>query len=454
MHPNDLDPAALPWSPEAESSVLGGLLLDNGTFDHVGDLLVADQFFDTRHARIWTAVASMITACKPADVLTVLDLLQTTGRAAGIDLAYMHSLAQYVPSASSIRRYAEIVAEKALMRALLVAADDVRTIATTPGLPVPERLDRAHARLQEVQGQRVRLAPVQAEELIVSLLDRVQDLADGRVEPGIPTGIATLSRMLGGGFRGGRQIILAARPSVGKSSFAEQLLINVAQGGHAAAMFSMEMGHDELIDRAAANIGRIALDRLVTGKLTDDEWTRLTEAVEAIRGLPLFFDDQPALTLTDIAAKARVLKRQHNLKVLAIDYLQLCGSGKTDESRHHQIEELSRGLKTLARQLDITILSLSQLNRQVEQRASGRPILSDLKESGSIEEDADTVLFLSRHHDLPDGTRVIACDSPKNRQGRTGEFALAFNGVYQRWEESDESIAPKAAASRSYTREI
>ena len=454
MHPREFMPEALPWSPEAETSVLGALMLDSTAWDCVGDLLSPGHFFDARNGRIFTAVAGLVAASKPADILTVLDQLQASGSADGVDLAMLHGIAQFVPSASNLRRYAEIVAERALMRSLMRAADEVKTIAGDTSLPVAARLDKAQGVLQALQVKKARQMPAVIADTIVGLLDRVERLADGTTQPGIPTGIASLDRMLGGGFKPGKQVIIAARPSVGKSSLAEQLCINLARAGHPAAMFSMEMGREELADRAAANIGRIALDRLLSGQLEQHEWSRMTEAIEVMRNLPLYFDDQPALTLSDISAKARMLKRQHGIKLIVIDYLQLCAAGKATDSRHHQIEEMSRGLKNLARELDITIVTLSQLNREVEKRTSGRPILSDLKESGAIEEDADVVILLSRYSTSPQGMNVIACDVPKNRQGRVGELALSFEGMYQHWQESTVPLQTKKMGSQSrYTQE-
>ena len=454
MHPVEFTPQTLPWSPEAETSVLGALMLDGQAWDSVGDLLSAEQFFDLRNSRIFTAIGRLVAASKPADIVTVFDQLQASGNGDGVDLTMLSAIAQFVPSASNLRRYAEIVAERALMRSLMRAADEVKTIATDTAVPVLDRLDRAQGVLQALQIRKARQMPTVIAETIVGLLDRVERLADGTDEPGISTGIPSLDRMLGGGFKPGKQVIIAARPSVGKSSLAEQLCINLARAGHPAAMFSQEMGKDELADRAAANIGRIALDRLLSGQLEQREWARLIEAIEVMRNLPLHFDDQPSLTLSDISAKARMLKRQHGIKLIVIDYLQLCAAGKATDSRHHQIEEMSRGLKNLARQLDITIVTLSQLNREVEKRTSGRPVLSDLKESGAIEEDADVVILLSRYSTSPEGLNVIACDVPKNRQGRVGELALDFEGMYQHWQESTASLqAKKIGGGRRYTEE-
>ena len=454
MHPLEFMPETMPWSTEAETRVLGALMLSGDVWDSVGDLLTAEQFFDARNGRIFTAISRLVAATKPVDVITVFEQMQTAGTLDGVDLGLLIGMAQYVPSASNLLRYAEIVSEKALMRSLMRAADEVKTIAVDTAVPVLERLDKAQNVLQALQIKKARQMPTVIADAIVGLLDRVERLADGTDVPGIPTGIPALDRMLGGGFKPGKQVIIAARPSIGKSSLGEQLCITVARAGHPAAMFSQEMSKEELADRAVANIGRIALDRLLSGQLHEHEWTRLTEAVEVMRNLPLYFDDQPALTLSDISAKARMLKRQHGIKLIVIDYLQLCAAGKAADSRHHQIEEMSRGLKNLARQLDITIVTLSQLNREVEKRTSGRPILSDLKESGSIEEDADVVILLSRHSVSPEGVNVIACDVPKNRQGRVGELALCFEGMYQLWQESAVPLQPKQSGrSRQYTEE-
>ncbi|MFV0673646.1 replicative DNA helicase [Variovorax sp. tm] len=443
----------MPWSAEAEAGVLGALMLDSACWDRVGDILSAEQFFADHNRRIFNAIGAMVLSVKPVDIITVHEHLQTSGQGEGIDLMMLNEISQSVSSLHAVRRHAEIVAERALMRGLLAAADDVREIAVTAGSPVVERLDKAQARLQELQVHRRRSMPVPVSEMMVGFLDHLSDLSEGRVDPGIPTRIPTLDRMLGGGLMAGKQIVLAARPSIGKSSLAEQICINLAKDGHAAAFLSQEMTNGELLQRAIANAGRIDLGRLITGKLQDHEWERVTEAVELMNTLPLHFDDQPALSLMDIAAKARMLKRQRNIKLLVIDYLQLCASTRSDRSRHHEIEEISRGTKALSKQLGITILLLSQLSREVEKRTSGRPQLSDLKESGAIEEDADVVMLLSRNTKRQDGSQLICCDVPKNRQGRTGEVALHFEGDVQCWSQSTEPLEFKKPPSRHYTEE-
>lgn len=454
MHPRDLPADLLPWSPEAEAAVLSALLQNNQAWDVVADIIESKHFYDTGAAAVFAAVGELVTAGKPADMLTVFDSLQKSGKAddAG-GMPRLAELASGYVGQSSARRYAEIIRERAMMRGILEAAETVKELATRAGLSAAERIDQAQAVLQGLQTAGGRAMPTEVSESVVRLLDRVQDTADGKITPGIPTGIPGLDVALGGGFKAGKQIILAARPSVGKSSFAQQLCLNLAMAGVPAAFLSQEMSKDDLTDRAVANIGRIPLDRVISGRLEEDDWSRLAEAAERLRGCPLFLDDQPALTLHDISAKARMLVRQHGVRLIALDYLQLC-SGASDSSRHHQIEALSRGIKQLAMQLGVCFITLSQLNREVEKRTTGRPVLSDLKESGAIEEDADVVMLLSRANAPGEGFQVINCDLPKNRQGRVGPLALGFDGAHQQWHETTAPVEFKQPARRQFTEDL
>lgn len=454
MHPHELDATVLPWSPESEAGVLGALMLNLNVWDAVGDILESRLFFDRRHGKIFSVISTLVLACKPVDVLSVWSAIQQAGNDEGIDLQLVNDIAQVPFSVGSARHYAEVIAERALMRGLMQAASEVREIAIEPGLDVSERLDRAQGKLQALALNRGSQMPESVGDMAAALADRIQSLHDGDIEPGISTGIPSINKRLNGGFRPGKLIILAARPAVGKSSLAMQFCINLAKAGHGAAFLALEMPKHDLMDRIGSNVGRILLDNIVTGNLRDTEWTRLTQAIDDLRQLPLFIDDQPALTLAEIAAKARALVRQFGIKLLVLDYIQLCGSRKTQDKRHHQIEELSRGLKTLAKQLGITILALSQINRSVESRIGGKPQLSDLKESGAIEEDADVVMFLSLNHISDFGHKVVEADFAKNRQGRIGSAALSFDGGFQAWTDSGEALTKgfvgKARAAAPY----
>lgn len=450
MHPHDIDPAVLPWSPESETGVLGALMLNPQVWDAVGDILEPKQFFDSRHAQIYVSISGLVNAGKPVDVISVWAAIEQAGNTEGIDLELVHDIAQVRLSVGSARHYAEVIAERAMMRGLMEAASEVRDIAIEPGLTVGERLDKAQAKLQAVAVNRGSQLPVPVGDMAVDLAQRVESLHRGDIEPGISTGIPSINKRLNGGFRPGKLIILAARPAIGKSSLAMQFCVNLAQAGHGAAFLSLEMPKTDLVDRIGSSIGHILLDNIITGNLRECEWPRLAEAVDRLRQLPLYLDDQPALTLTDISAKARALVRLYGIKLLVLDYIQLCGSRKTQDKRHHQIEEISRGLKTLAKQLGITIVALSQLSRTLESRIGGKPQLSDLKESGAIEEDADVVMLLSLNHINDFGGKVIEADFAKNRQGRIGSAALAFDGGFQQWTDSGEPLSkPSAGRSRS-----
>lgn len=437
----DASPEPLHWSHEAESSVIGGLMAGGAeAYDAVAGLLAPGDFYGPLQSAAFAAVESLVLAGKPVDLVAVYAKMQQEGTGKGATLAQLHELTLHYVGGRAMRHHAQLVADNAASRALRIAAKDVCGIVDDDAIPVADRLNQAQARLEKVQQPRGKGEPQKTEIFVAGFLDKLQDLADGKIQSGIPTQIESLDVKLGGGIKPGKQVIIAARPSVGKSSFAQQICLTVAKQGHAAAFFSMEMSCEELTERAASNLGRIPMSGLTTGKLNNDEWSRVADAVEQMRGLPLFFDEQSAMTLGDIVAKARALKRKHDLKLLVIDYLQLCSSpGKASDSRHHQIEVLSRGLKALATQLQITIITVSQLNREVDKRANARPILSDLKESGSIEEDADTVLLLWRHKESSDGN-TIGCSVAKNRGGEIGEVALHFTGSNQRWSESTDSL--------------
>ena len=441
----------IPWSSQSEMAVLGALLIENKRWDAVAHILKPEHFYDFVHGKIFTAIASLMAQNKPADHLTVHEELVNQGDDKFFEEGYLANLSgQYLPSERNTEAYAKHIVDKFLQRSLANAADKVRELSVSPGLSIEERVSQAQAELASIQPQGGQNAPQSMQVHVPAFLERLEALYEGKIDPGIPTGFPALDKMLGGGFKPGKQIIVAARPSIGKSSFAEQLCLNVASKGHGAAFLSQEMGCSELTERAVANLGRIKLDNLQTGQLEEFEWGRLTDAMDSIKDLPLYFDDQPSLTLFDIQSKARALKRKHDIKLLVIDYIQLC-SGSKDASRHHQIEELSRGLKSLSKQLDITIITLSQLNREVEKRTSGRPVLSDLKESGSIEEDADVVMLLSRNQQ---NNQIISCEVPKNRQGKVGNLSMSFDGALQKWDETNSFVGFSVPPKKHYTEDL
>lgn len=439
-----------PHSIEAESSVLGGLLLDNGAWDRVGDLLKDTDFYRYEHRLIFTAVSALINASKPADVITVFEQLQSQGRADEVGgLAYLNSLAQYVPSAANIRRYAEIVRERGILRKLLSASDEIATNAFNPqGRAVAQILDEAEQKIFNIgeEGSRMKQGFQSMDTLVVQLLDRVQEMADNPNDvTGVPTGFIDLDRMTSG-LQAGDLVVLAARPSMGKTAFAINIAEHVALNeGLPVAVFSMEMGAAQLAVRVVGSIGRINQGHLRTGKLTDDEWPRLTEAIEKLRTVSLHIDETPGLTPSELRANARRLSRQcGKLGLIVVDYLQLMSGSSTagGDNRATELGEISRGLKMLAKELQCPVIALSQLNRSVEQRTDKRPMMSDLRESGAIEQDADIIMFIYRDEYY---TRE-ACKEPgvaeiiigKQRNGPTGTVKLAFLNALTRFE----SLAP------------
>jgi replicative DNA helicase len=426
-----------PNSIEGESSVLGGLLLDNEAWDRVSDVLFDTDFYRHEHKLIYAAIGALINGSKPADVITVFEYLKNQGNAEEVGgLAYLNSLAQYVPSASNIRRYAEIVRDRSILRKLVSASDEIATNAFNPkGRAVSDIVDESEQKIFNIgeQGKRNKQGFQSMDTLVVNLLDRVQEMADNPNDvTGVPTGFIDFDRMTAG-LQAGDLIVLAARPSMGKTALAINIAEHVALNeGLPVAVFSMEMGAAQLAVRIVGSIGRIDQGHLRTGKLTDDEWPRLSEAIERLRTISLHIDESAGLTSSELRANARRLARQcGKLGLIVVDYLQLMsGSSGDGENRATELGEISRGLKMLARELGCPVIALSQLNRSVEQRPDKRPMMSDLRESGAIEQDADIIMFIYRDEyytkDQCKEPGVAEVIIAKQRNGPTGTVKLAF----------------------------
>ena len=420
-------------------------MLDNGAWDRVGDLLVDSDFYRHEHRLIYAAIGALVNASKPADVITVFEHLQSQAKAQDVGgLAYLNSLAQYVPSASNIRRYAEIVRERSILRKLVAASDEIATNAFNPqGKPVDRILDEAEQKIFHIgeEGSRMKQGFQSMDTLVVDLMDRVQEMADNPNDiTGVPTGFHDLDRMTSG-LQPGDLVVLAARPSMGKTAFAINIAEHVALNeGLPVAVFSMEMGASQLAVRIVGSIGRIDQGHLRTGKLSDDEWPRLTEAIEKLRTVSLHIDETPGLTPSELRANSRRLARQcGKLGLIVVDYLQLMSgsSGSDGDNRATELGEISRGLKMLAKELQCPVIALSQLNRGVEQRTDKRPMMSDLRESGAIEQDADIIMFIYRddyyNKDSKDpGVAEIIIG--KQRNGPTGTVRLTFLKPLTRFE--------------------
>ena len=447
-----------PHSVEAEQSVLGGLLLDNSAWDRAGDLLTESDFYRFEHRVIFAAISTLITATKPADVITVFEQLQSLGKAEDCGgLVYLNALAQSVPSAANMRRYAEIVRERAVLRKLVAASDEIATSAFNPqGRAVSEILDEAEGKIFRIgeEGSKSQQGFQSMDNLVVQLLDRVTELHENGAEDvtGVRTGYIDLDRMTSG-FQPGDLIVLAARPSMGKTAFALNIAEHVAVSeGLPVVVFSMEMGAAQLALRLVGSLGRIDQSNLRTGRLKDDEWSRLSEAVEKLGTVSMFIDESSALSPTEVRARARRQARQcGQLGLIVVDYLQLMsGSGGNEENRATVIGEISRGLKSLAKELKCPVIALSQLNRSVETRTDKRPMMSDLRESGAIEQDADVIMFIYRDDyytkDESKEPGVAEIIIGKQRNGPTGTVKLFFNKPLTKFD----NLAPGSAGGDSY----
>ena len=448
-----------PHSVEAEQAVLAGLLLDNSAWDRSGDLLKDTDFYRAEHRQIYGALATLINAGKPADVITVFEHLQTHGKAEECGgLVYLNALAQSVPSAANLRRYAEIVRERSVLRKLVATSDEIATAAFNPqGRQASEILDEAESKIFKIgeEGSRSREGFLSMDQLVVDLIDRVNELHENGAEDvtGVSTGFYDLDRMTSG-LQPGDLVILAARPSMGKTAFALNIGEHVAVNeGLPVIVFSMEMGAAQLALRMVGSLGRIDQSHLRTGALRDDEWGRLSEAVEKLGKVSMYIDEGSALSPSELRARARRQARHcGQLGLIVIDYLQLMSGngGGNEENRATVIGEISRGLKSLAKELKCPVIALSQLNRSVETRTDKRPMMSDLRESGAIEQDADVIMFIYRDDYYtkeaskePNISEIII---GKQRNGPTGTVKLFFNKPLTKFD----NLAPGSAGSDLY----
>lgn len=433
-----------PHSVEAEQSVLGGLLLDNAAWDRIAHLLKEDDFYRYDHKLIWQHISRLISLARPADVITVHESLESVNKSddtGGIE--YLNALAHNTPSAANIERYAEIVRERALLRKLVTVADEISSAAFNPeGKEARQLLDEAEARVFQIaQEGASSSADFQGiQPLLAQVVERIDELyhreGDSDVT-GVPTGFVDLDRMTSG-LQPGDLVVVAGRPSMGKTSLAMNIGEHVAiDQGLPVAVFSMEMGAVQLAMRMVGSVGLLDQHRMRTGKLTADDWPRLTSAVQRVQEAQIYIDETPGLSAMEVRARARRLARQcGKLGLIVIDYMQLMSASRPGENRATEISEISRALKGLAKELDCPVVALSQLNRSLEQRPNKRPVMSDLRESGAIEQDADLILFIYRDEvynpDSPDkGTAEIIIG--KQRNGPIGTVRLTFQGASTRF---------------------
>lgn len=434
-----------PHSVEAEQSVLGGLMLDNNAWEQVADVLVEKDFYRRDHQLIFNAIEQLMEKAQPVDVVTLAEFHDQRGELDKVgELAYLGTLARNTPSAANIAAYANIVRERSVLRQLIQIGNNIANMAFSPeGRNSEEMLDTAERHVFEIaeQGAKRGGGFIQVKEVLSKVVDRIDQLfeQDSGIT-GLPTGFIDFDEQTSG-LQPADLIIVAGRPSMGKTTFAMNLAENIAiQAKEPVAVFSMEMPADSLAMRMLSSLGRIDQHRLRTGKLNDEDWPRLTSAIQLLNDAPLFIDDTGGLTPTELRARARRLKREHGLSLIVIDYLQLMqgsSNGRQAENRATEISEISRSLKALAKELNVPVVALSQLNRSLEQRPNKRPVMSDLRESGAIEQDADIIVFIYRDEvynedSAEKGKAEIIIG--KQRNGPIGTVALTFQGKYTRFE--------------------
>jgi replicative DNA helicase len=434
-----------PHSLEAEQSVLGGLLLDNEAADRVGDVIADADFYSEAHRLIYHHIIGLISDGKPADVVTVAETLSSVQRLDYVGgLAYLGALVENVPTAANIRHYATIVRERSILRQLAATAGDIADSAYNPlGRSAKEILDEAEAKVLHIAEQGSRGSEVfeVIGKLLAGVVERIETLYnrdDPSAVTGVPTGFSDLDEKTSG-LQPGDLVVVAGRPSMGKTSFA----LNV--GEHVAlvtkqpvAVFSMEMGASQLALRMIGSVGRLDQHMLRTGRLAPDDWEKLTGALGRLHEAPILIDETPALNAIEVRSRARRLMKQYGkLGLVIVDYLQLMQASSSGENRATEISEISRSLKALAKELKVPVMALSQLNRSLEQRPNKRPVMSDLRESGAIEQDADVILFIYRDEVYnPESQDVGTAEIiiGKQRNGPIGTVRLTFLGEYTRFE--------------------
>jgi replicative DNA helicase len=438
-----LDAPTPPHSVEAEQAVLGGLLLDAAAWENVADAVTQEDFYRPDHRVIFEAIAALAGEAKPCDVVTVSQQLERTSKleAAG-GLAYLSSIARDTPSAANVRAYADIVRERSLLRQLIRAGTDIAAAAfRSEGETARDQVDRAEQRVFEIaEGSfRRREGALAVRTLLPAVIDQIDEWHNNPDKlRGLPTGFTDFDKITGG-LRPGDLIIVAGRPSMGKTTLA----VNMAEyaavhpGTRASvAIFSMEMPSEQVITRMLSSVGGVPLNSLRSGKISDEDWARITGATSQLSEAKIFVDETPALNPTELRARARRVKREHGLHLIVVDYLQLMQVPGTKENRATEIAEISRGLKALAKELQVPVIALSQLNRAVEQREHKKPVMSDLRESGSLEQDSDIILLIYRDEVYDRNTTrkgIAEIDLVKHRNGETGQFLLTFQGQYTRF---------------------
>jgi replicative DNA helicase len=443
-----------PHSIEAEQSLLGGLMLDHQAWDKIADIVSAQDFYRKDHRLIFSAIATLAEGANPCDVVTVSEFLDNRSElddAGGLE--YLATLANETPGAANARAYARILRERSMLRSLISAGNQISGAAfATEGRSATDIVDEAERLVFEIaeSGSRGKSGFRALKQILPEAVDRIDILhqSEGDIT-GIPSGFTEFDKLTAG-LQPGELIVIAGRPSMGKTTLAINIAENAAIGSKIpTAIFSMEMPSQQLAFRMISSLGRVNQTHLRTGNFPDEDWSRINTAVQLMSDAPIFIDDTPGLSPTEIRARSRRLQREHGLGLIVVDYLQLMSVPGSKENRATEISEISRSLKALSKELKLPIIALSQLNRSVEQRTDKRPVMSDLRESGAIEQDADLIIFIYREEVYNQDTPrkgIADISIAKQRNGPIGDFPLTFVGRYTKFE----NWAPDTYADEAY----
>ena len=431
-----------PQSIEAEMSILGGILVDNEAINRVLEVLSPEDLYRESHRKIMRAMIELNERGEPCDLITMTTILRKKGELEEVGGgAYLATLVDFVPMAANISYYCKIVKEKYITRKLISAATDIVSNGFEDKVEVEELLDNAQKVIFEISENKLRPSYYKVSDILKDTIKNIELLYEKKeLVTGVPTGYTDLDKLTAG-FHAGDLVIIAGRPAMGKTTFA----LNVAQYAAVdsdkkfpAAIFSLEMPKEQLVERLLCSASRVDLTRLRSGHLQENDWPKLIKGAGLLHNSKIFIDDTPSITVMELRSKARRLKAEHDIGIIVIDYLQLMRGGANSESRQQEISEISRSLKALAKELSIPVIALSQLNRSLEQRTDKRPMMSDLRESGAIEQDADIIMFVYRgevydkeNEDLKGKAEVII---GKHRSGPIGTVDLAFRGEFTRFE--------------------
>jgi replicative DNA helicase len=441
-----------PQSLEAEMSILGGILIDNDAINRVLEMLLPEDFYRESHRKIFQAMMKLSDLREPCDLITMTDILKKAGELEEIGgAAYLATLVDYVPTAANIAYYCKMVKEKSTNRKLISVATEIVSRGYDEQADVEELLDIAQKEIYEISENKSRPQYVPVQAIIKDAMNILKNLYDQKEHvTGVPTGYIDLDHKTAG-FQPGNLVIIAARPSMGKTTLA----LNIAEYASAnphnkkktpTVIFSLEMGKEELVMRFLASIARVDFGRMRTGHFHDSDWPRLAQAAGIIHNAKIFIDDSPSISVLELRSKARRLKSEHDIGLVIVDYLQLMRGGANPESRQQEISEISRALKALAKELNVPVVALSQLNRELEKRSDKRPMMSDLRESGAIEQDADVIMFVYRESVYCEDCRKpdVTCSKGhernaeviigKQRNGALGTIELTFIGEHTRFE--------------------